>query len=359
MAASADRFSGWARRRGWRALGPLLLCLAARPAFAADGSGAENPLPSLNATHTPSFLVPSAADCASGDCLPRFSALAMAKPADAPPIGRAGPALAAPDAEEDGEDRNRVSFGGQARSVKWEVIGYAVYMTAVNIHKVTDVGSHSFRVKSEGWFGKDTFNLGMDKLAHAFDTYLLAELLRPRIDRRNGKPKGSAFTAAVLASGLMLYGEFYDGIKKTSGFSFEDLLFNTGGAAFSILRHEVPGLSDKLDFRVMIMPNSDVFTPSGQRHYRQQRYLLALKLAGFKRFEHSPLRFLELHAGYYATGFTPKERARGEELKRKPFVGVGLNLGELFFSSSSSRVSRAAASALEYIQIPYTAVHVH
>ncbi len=46
--------------------------------------------------------------------------------------------------------------------------------------------------------------------------------------------------------------------------------------------------------------------------YSGQRYLLALKLSGFERFSRTPLRLVELHAGYYARGFTKEEEDLGE-----------------------------------------------
>ncbi len=255
--------------------------------------------------------------------------------------------------------RGHVSFGGQVKSVAWEIGLFAAYLTATNVAKVTEVGAKSFHFQNEGYFGKSTYNLGIDKFAHAYDTYLIAEIMRARIDRKTDDSPGSAYAAAAIASGLMLYGEFYDGIKKSSGFSLQDVVFNIGGAGFSILRHQIPGLADKLDFRVEVIPDHNIFTFSGQRHYAQQHYLLALKLSGFERFEHSPLRFAELHVGYYATGITPNARANGDPLHRRPFVGIGVNLGELLFHNSSSRVGRAANSVLDYVEVPYTALNVH
>ncbi|MGV3768417.1 MAG: DUF2279 domain-containing protein [Sphingobium phenoxybenzoativorans] len=252
------------------------------------------------------------------------------------------------------------SFGSQFRTIRWEVAAAATYMTVLNIEKIVKEGGKKFHFQNEGFFGKNTINLGLDKLAHAYDTYLFAEILRARIDRKTGgEARGSAVTAALLASGLMLYGEVYDGLKKSSGFSWQDVVMNTSGAAFSIIRNEVPGLKEKLDFRVLVTPNSDVYTFDGTRHFRQQRYLAAFKLAGVEKFKKTPLRLVELHMGYMASGFTARERERGDPLKHRIFFGIGLNVGELLFGSTSTRAGRAARSVLNYVQVPYTAVHVH
>ena len=248
------------------------------------------------------------------------------------------------------------SFGSQVGRIKWETAAAFGYFTAVNSRKLFRETT-SLHFKNEGWFGRKTDNLGVDKLTHAFDAYILAELLHTRLHKKTGGVSGDALTAALLASGLMFYSELYDGIEPTSGISLEDLTMNAAGAAFSVLRNTVPGLKEKLDFRLLLIPNSDIYTRSGKRHYAQQRYLLALQLAGFDKFKDSPLRFAELHAGYYASGFTNKDIARGKTPRRHLFFGVGINLRELFFRRPASKVGRAAGSALDYFQIPYTAAH--
>ena len=248
------------------------------------------------------------------------------------------------------------SFGEQAGAVKWEVAGVAAYMTITQA--IVTKETRSFHFQDEGWFGRNTANLGIDKLTHAFNAYLLTEALTARIERKSGPARGAALTAAVLASGLMAYSELWDAHKVSSGFSPQDVLFNTGGAAFSVLRHTVPGLKEKLDFRLLLIPNKDIYTFKGKRHYEQQRFLLAVKLAGFEALEQSPARFIELHAGYRGSGFTNEDRARGAPLRRQIFVGVGVNLKELFFRSPRSTAARIARTTLDYIQIPYTAAYI-
>ena len=115
--------------------------------------------------------------------------------------------------------------------------------------------------------------------------------------------------------------------------------------------------ANRILFRLLLIPNEDIYTRSGKRHYAQQRFLLALTLSGFERFRESPLRFVELHAGYYASDFTHKAIARGKTPKRHLFFGVGINLKELFFRRPRSGVAKAAGTALDYLQLPYTAAH--
>lgn len=257
-------------------------------------------------------------------------------------------------------DRSRRyrSFGSQAWAVKWEYAAVFAEITAIHIKAAIREGG-GFDFENEGWLGRDTANLGVDKFTHAYNTYLATELLQWRLSEKTGNAKGTALTAGLLAVSLVAYSEFYDAIEPNSGWSWQDMTFNIGGAALSMLRHSVPGLKDKLDYRMMIVPNHDVITFTGKEHFRQQRFLLALQLAGFKGLENSPLRFVELHAGYYATGFTNREKAAGKPLDRRPFIGIGLNLQQLLFPHPKSLGSRIGHRWLDYVQVPYTAAHIH
>jgi hypothetical protein len=91
--------------------------------------------------------------------------------------------------------------------------------------------------------------------------------------------------------------------------------------------------------------------------YVNQRYFLALKLSGFEQVRNTPLRFLELHGGYHARGFTREEEERGKPLQRRLFFGAGLNVSELLFGRRRGGFARAGKSLLEYLQPPYAAIH--
>lgn len=261
---------------------------------------------------------------------------------------------AAPFGQERGNYR---SFGEQVGAIKWEFAAVVGYYTLINSPKLTkDMRAPHFQ--NEGWFGKSTANLGVDKLTHSYSTYLVSELLHARLRKKTGGAPGTPLTAAALGLAATLYSELWDSIEVTSGWSWEDVAFDAAGAGFSALRNSVPGLDRKLDFRLMIIPNNDIFTRAGKRHYEQQRFFLALKLAGFRAFEHSPLRFVELHGGYYGKDFTLEDRVNGIRPKRRVFFGLGINLRELLFKNPSTRAGRAAGEVLDYWQPPYTALQV-
>lgn len=218
-------------------------------------------------------------------------------------------------------------------------------------------GSASFSVHSEGFFGKDTYNGGMDKLGHAWGAAVLSQVFTDAIRRNSNNPEGAPLTGFLLSMGVMGAIEVFDGFSADYGFSPEDIVADTVGAAFGMLRSSFPQLQSKLDYRMEFIPSGNVAGFRPHSDYSGQKYLLALKLSGFEQFEDTPLRFVELQAGYYARGFTAKEMRDGESRRREPYVAIGINLSELLLSRQDVRNSKAgsiARKALEYLQVPYT-----
>lgn len=281
-----------------------------------------------------------------------------ADPLSSGPItaGDGQPGAEPPLVTEPEQGRSYASFGEDVKAIRWEFAAVAGYYTAINAPKLFKDPRWP-RTNSEGWFGRNTNNVGIDKLAHAYSAYVISELLYARLKRKTGDAPGIQWTAAALASGIMAWSEAWDSIEPSGGWSWEDIAFNTMGAGFSVLRNSVPNLDEKLDFRLMIEPNEDIYTLRGKEHFRQQRYLFALKLSGFDAFERTPLRFAEVHLGYRGDDFLNEDRAAGLVPKRHIFVGLGLNLRELLFRNARTRAGRAAGEVLDYFQPPYTAIH--
>lgn len=251
----------------------------------------------------------------------------------------------------------------------WKTVGYeaclARYETAALLAGITAVGLYSwnwgsssgFHTNSEGWFGPDTGSGGADKMGHAFTAYVFTNVLVEAIQARSESSPYAPLTAAMLSMGLMTYVEFFDGFSVDHGFSYEDMVMDALGVGFAYLRHRVPGLREKLDFRLEYWPSGHKgFRPLSD--YSGDRFILALKLSGFEKLRKTPLRYLELHAGYFTQGFLPDERRAGEDRERTPFLGIGLNLNELFFGhvtrKSPTCFDRARRLIFEHVQVPYT-----
>lgn len=250
------------------------------------------------------------------------------------------------------------TFFSQSRAIIWDIAAIYGGVTYFGLNN-WEWGSSGFKFESEGWFGEDTKYGGMDKLGHAYTGYILTEYFSQRIAHEVDDPNGAIITGAILGMGVQTYIEIFDGFSGGHGFSYEDLIADGIGVGFSILRNTVPEFGEKVDFRLEYM-QSDYSDFAPVTDYAGQKYVLALKLAGFDDFEDTPLRFLELQAGYFTRGYTDAEREADVPTRRQPYVAIGLNLNELLNETPTevqdSTLGLAASRAFEYIQVPYTYV---
>jgi len=248
------------------------------------------------------------------------------------------------------------TFWDQASSVKWDILALYGGVTLFGI-KNWDWGSSGYHFQSEGWFGTDTKYGGMDKLGHAYTGYVVSQYFTQRIAHSVDDPTNAAITGALLGMGFQTYIEFFDGFAGMHGFSYEDLIADGVGATFSFLRNTVPGLAEKLDYRMEYWGASDYHDWGPATDYDGQRYLLALKLSGFEKLEETPLRFVELQAGYFTEGYTDQTRAKDVDPKRVPYLAIGLNLNELLGEAPEVRNTMPgefADTMFTYWQPPYT-----
>ncbi len=263
-------------------------------------------------------------------------------------------------------------LGDHLHSVRWELAVIGAGLAVVGLRD-WDWGGSEFQFIEEGWFAKNTRHGGMDKIGHAFSTYVIADILTDRIRENATNPTGAPITGALIAFGIMGLGEAVDGFTGKHRFSREDIVANGIGAAFSILRNSIPGMRDKLDWRIMYTPAS--FERSGITAseesgilppYQRQRYIMALKGSGFEALRNTPLRYAELHAGFDARGFEQDERRLGYPIERTFYVGFGLNLNEVLFGAGSlpnlaryksTLPARVVQKTFEYVQVPYTAAY--
>ena len=249
-------------------------------------------------------------------------------------------------------------FWDQAKSVKWDILALYGGVTVFGINN-WDWGTSGYHIENEGWFGTDTKYGGMDKIGHAYTGYVISQYFSQRIAHTVDDPANAAITGAILGMGFQTYIEFFDGFAGLHGFSYEDMIANGLGASFSFLRDTVPGLRDKVDFRLEYWGASDYHDWGPVTDYDGQRYLLALKLSGFDGLEDSPLRYVELQAGYFTEGYTDETRDAGVDPERNPYVAIGLNLNELLGMApdvANTLPGHAASTLLEYWQPPYTYV---
>ncbi len=218
-------------------------------------------------------------------------------------------------------------------------------------------GSSSFRINDENWFGMNTGSGGADKLGHLYSSYAMAEFLTHRLNYKTEAMDYSAKYGAAYSWGMMLIVEIFDGMSKDHGFSYEDLIMNTTGIAASYLKNTVPWLKDKFDLRIEYLPSDGMKGFHPVTDYSGLKYIAALKFNGFDNLRNTPLKYLELHLGYYTRGFKDKDRDYFDKRQTKLYLGFGLNLEEFLFKKIKKQIGRPANylnTFFKYYQAPYT-----
>ncbi len=201
----------------------------------------------------------------------------------------------------------------------------------------------------EGWFEKDTKYGGADKLGHLYSTYLWS-LGFSSLYEYWGMSEDDAILYGPLTSwifqGMM---EIGDSFSESQGFSYEDMVMNTVGAAFYYVREKYPEVKRKVDLRLEYVPDfdSDVdfFT-----QYNSMKYLLALKFSGFDSMENTPMKYFEMQLGYYTRGYS--ESKNYNDTERVAYIGLGINSSEVLKAMGWEKTSKI----LNYYQLPYTYV---
>lgn len=242
-----------------------------------------------------------------------------------------------PAGEIDNRDRKRIvlatSAVGVAGVTAWGVLNW-------------DYFSRRPHAKPEGWFGRNTSDGGMDKLGHLYSAYVMSHGISGLYEHWDFGRREAALYGSFTAFAIMGYMEFGDSFSSY-GFSYEDMVFNTLGSLMGYLLYMHPELSAKIDLRWQFgfePKQADFLTD-----YGNSKLLLALKLNGFEAMQSNWLRHVELHVGYHTEGFDDAARKN----LRHPYVGVGFNFTDLFRRQGCGKT----ATALKYIQLPYTAVN--
>ena len=203
--------------------------------------------------------------------------------------------------------------------------------------------THSPVAKREGWFGADTSSGGADKTGHFYMSYLLSELFLADF-RRHGVSKAEN-KAALSALAAMTLVELGDATSDKFGASSEDLIADALGVAVSWWLGLNPVWDDRIDVRMEYWPSSGFnFKNDAVSDYSGMKHLMALRADGFLSLRHTPLKWLELQAGYYTRGFRTFDEQ--EIPTRHTYVGLGLSLPVI--AGKSTKIGKL----LSYVQPP-------
>lgn len=228
--------------------------------------------------------------------------------------------------------------------------------------------SGTFRTENEGWFGKNTYAGGADKLGHAFFTYTGGRLLTRGFEGL-GNDTGRSRRLAMWTSLAVMGGvEVVDGFSNEFRFSMEDAVSNAAGAVFAFLMERDPRLDALLDFRLLYRRSDDAKRVGEQdpiSDYSGQTFLMALKADGVPRLRKVPLlRYLELQVGYNTRGYEPNDGVKIDP-HRRVYYGVGVNLSRLLSDTvfrgdlKGGKIQRGTDTVLEFLQVPGTAARTY
>lgn len=250
---------------------------------------------------------------------------------------------------------------------------YAVAMLTWDWGKTTH-----FRLSREGWFGKNTYSGGADKMAHFYSNYMIMRIMYNVYDyTENGKPAKWGYAAGL--TGLLALGiEIGDGFSRNqNGFSFADLTMGFLGIGIAAILELFPAVDAFVSISAEYYPTR-YFRRNPQRlkslmdDYTGWKFMANIKLAGF-RFVGVPvpefMRYIMIDVGFYTTGYTKYDNAFGAwgqtmrvgSVKRQNiFIGVSVNLMEFikdFFTDRDSLACRALQQPFKYYHIPAGARH--
>ncbi len=215
-----------------------------------------------------------------------------------------------------------------------------------------DYGTQSPHAQSEGWFGSGTRYGGADKLGHASTAYGVTSGMFHIYESWGYSRERAADYGALSALAMTTVMELGDGISATYGFSYEDQLMNTAGAALGWLRQRYPRLRELVDYRIEYLPSAALRngdTKDITTDYSGMRYALVGKAGGIPAIRNRWLRCLELHVGYYTRGYLKEDEAYFDERTRNAYVAIGLDLSEVL----GLFTDHPARTFFEYYQTPY------
>jgi hypothetical protein len=207
------------------------------------------------------------------------------------------------------------------------------------------------QAKNEEWFSHGTEEGGADKFGHVYSAYALSHAYA-WIYREWDYPEEQAMRYGALSAlgttGIMELGDSF----SDYGFSYEDMLMNCVGAAAGYWLGTHPDWQQRLDLRMEYAPSLSHFEGDVFTDYEHIKYLLALKADGFLPSRDTPLRYFELHVGYYARDYDNYHPGQADDRERSVYVGIGLNVGKLIAGGWDTKL-------FNYLQLPYTYLPVN
>lgn len=221
---------------------------------------------------------------------------------------------------------------------------------------------NGFTFRDEGWFGKNTYAGGTDKLAHMYSHYLINRSSYYMYRNSGLTHKEALKNSFILATSVGVLIEIGDGISHY-GFAVNDLISDMAGVGLGHLLNQNAYLDELIGFQ-MWWWSDDTATGKHKKgeklkdpidDYNNQKYIFNFRMAAVPLLkDFIGTRYINLDVGYYSRGYKADNKI-GLQTERTLYSGISLNLSQLirdFFPKSD--FAYALSTASKYYQVPYT-----
>ncbi len=232
-----------------------------------------------------------------------------------------------------------------------------------------------FEWGKDGYFGRNTYAGGADKLGHAWANLVLARASTGVLRWGGWDRTTAAVAGSALAWGLFLFVEVRDGYYYR--FSPGDAIFNSAGALLAAAFEIHPRLDQLFDFRVAYSPSPEYLGLwRGEYHgpkagnslniaedYSGQTYVAALHLGALPWPRSTPpaartaLDFLDLSIAFRTRRYKP-DAVPGTIPTQELYLGVSLNLQTVLDRTVRGRPRQVGRAIVEHLVPPYTTLPV-
>jgi hypothetical protein len=221
--------------------------------------------------------------------------------------------------------------------------GLALGILAFGSQAWWDEGIQPFSLRETGFFGRDTYAGGSDKMGHMFGSLVSLNIMVHVYEGLGLDPVtavwGSALFTGVLFNGI----ELIDGFTKF-GFEYGDVVMNTLGMGFGVLAHLVPTVDALFGMRLGYVPSPDFLRYDKSvvkfiNDYTGMMFFFDLKLKGvFELAGQDPgwARFINVGAAFTTDQYSPVKV--WEERQRLFGPHVGVNFAEVMRAISDDDV---------------------
>jgi hypothetical protein len=216
-----------------------------------------------------------------------------------------------------------------------------------------------FKTRDEGWFEKNTYAGGADKLAHMYSHFLLTRASYS-FYRNNGLSRDeSLFHSTLLASSVGVLIEVGDGLSHY-GFAINDIISDFVGVGFGYLLNRYAYLDELIGLQFYWWNNSKDPEHKGQKFndpiddYNNQKYILNFRFAAIPVLrDFVGTRYINFDIGGYSRGY--KDSSSDDLTRRVLYTGFSLNLTQVLRDLfPKSDYSYHTANFLKYYQPPLT-----